>query len=1418
VQGRYAYVANHGASTLQTFDLGGAYLQQLEAGGAELGTLSVDSNSMFAGDVNIQGGTTIGQSLQVAGSLGVSGGGAFTNSGDIGNWQSSTVLSGGRIGGKTVFANGYIYVLGGSTDGTNANAQSTVIYAQLMADGSIGSWNSTTAMPSTLMHHDAVYANGYIYVMAGRNNSVSTTKQNAVYYAKVNLDGTLSAWTTSSNSLPAVVDEGVSAVANGYIYHLAGYNSSGTAVNNVYYAKLNADGSVGAWQTSAATGLTARGSFAATTANGFLYVFGGDASTSVQYTSASSTGVLANWSSGTSLPGNEGSFTAYTANGYVYLVGGHDGVSTPSSAVIYNNLNSDGTLGATWKTSAYPLPATRYNYGGAINNGYLYVLGGTSPGGSTATYYASTARLSVGTSLDLVGLANGTLNGSGGSLTAGDILGVGDLQIQGTGTFVQGLSAGGNVNINGQLYANGNINGKPLSTYATNRFSDSAIQGNYLYGTFFSSNSLAIFDITNPNNFATSSISVTSISANCTGVNGIAVAGKYAYISCNTNHVMVIYNVSNPASPSFVSSISIGASFSTNLVVHGQYVITSSAIAGANGIYIFDVSNPASPKLVKNIGTTNNYGLAVQGNYLYAIDNGNLQVYDITNPSSPVAKGSRALSGAPINGGNFGNNIISVMGRYAYIADTTNSQVGIYDISNPTTIPAPTTISTGASSQPWVTAISGEELYVPTANGNIVTIDVSNPGSPVLTQTATVAGNLYTMAISGRYAFVSDRTAGSVYAIDLGGSYIQQLEAGGLQVDNVNVNGNTVLGGDVIVQGAAVFNQGISAMGGAAIQSAGTGTVALSVDNTTTGINLLQVRDMSQNFGSYISGGAFEGRNSYFGEEFNAGHNTTCTTPSTAGNGVNSYARGDYGNSGSATTCTAAGANIGGGELNFSHVLGAAAGACVGQTVTGLNGVERIQNTGSATASSTENCAENLAATTTTSNKIYLAANLPVVTMKVKATTLQNSANDRIQIGMVSSDSANTLGTNSPTQSIYFTNCSTWNNAAAPTGCGTTTWYGVTSTTGVGAATVVTCSTGSGSLTANFSYLRIEVRSSTDVHFFADYNTTNGITESECGSGSTTNITSSAMTPWMQVMHLTNAATNNQLDIDYFRSWQDDNVDPATAPNNTGDTNSNTAPDGSQIVTEAPVTPDPDQPDPSIDDSFFNFLGATSEDTVINGNLFVHGTIYADKIKANEIEGLSIFTDQLASLQQKLNEASSTSTNPDGTTTTNTIIQTATTTLNLSDGLTVGGDANFHGNVFFYKLVTFTEKTLFNNDVTFAAHVTTDGTAPTYNLEAGAGDGTDTAGNQLAKANVDGNDTSGSLNVTTGNNTAAGKVISVTFNKPFAKAPRVILSATNDQAAGVKYYVQSTATGFTIYLIDAPASGADLQFNYFVIQ
>ena len=86
-QGRYLYAINSGSNTLQTFDTGGAYIQQLEAGGVEAGTLQVDTNGQVAGDFNIQGGLSVGQSLQASGNIGVLGGV---------NVQGSTILGGGN--------------------------------------------------------------------------------------------------------------------------------------------------------------------------------------------------------------------------------------------------------------------------------------------------------------------------------------------------------------------------------------------------------------------------------------------------------------------------------------------------------------------------------------------------------------------------------------------------------------------------------------------------------------------------------------------------------------------------------------------------------------------------------------------------------------------------------------------------------------------------------------------------------------------------------------------------------------------------------------------------------------------------------------------------------------------------------------------------------------------------------------------------------------------------------------------------------------------------------------------------------------------------------------------------------------------------------------------------------------------------
>ncbi|MBI2597071.1 VCBS repeat-containing protein [Candidatus Daviesbacteria bacterium] len=64
VQGRYAYA---GGGNFGIFDLGGAYIQQLETGGIETSTLGVTSNAIIGNDLNIVGGLSVGRGAEITG-------------------------------------------------------------------------------------------------------------------------------------------------------------------------------------------------------------------------------------------------------------------------------------------------------------------------------------------------------------------------------------------------------------------------------------------------------------------------------------------------------------------------------------------------------------------------------------------------------------------------------------------------------------------------------------------------------------------------------------------------------------------------------------------------------------------------------------------------------------------------------------------------------------------------------------------------------------------------------------------------------------------------------------------------------------------------------------------------------------------------------------------------------------------------------------------------------------------------------------------------------------------------------------------------------------------------------------------------------------------------------------------------------
>ncbi len=248
--------------------------------------------------------------------------------------------------------------------------------------------------------------------------------------------------------------------------------------------------------------------------------------------------------------------------------------------------------------------------------------------------------------------------------------------------------------------------------------------------------------------------------------------------------------------------------------------------------------------------------------------------------------------------------------------------------------------------------------------------------------------------------------------------------------------------------------------------------------------------------------------------------------------------------------------------------------------------------------------------------------------------------------------------------------------------------------------------------------------------------------------------------------------------------------------------------------------------------------------TELNGANVYAGSIYAgtlvvDKLKANQIEGLNVFTDSISSLSEKYDALLS---RPDyGIDEPNDQIASAINLTNFAvrsmsvgqdmnvngrlyanGGLIVSGDTEFHGSALFQNLVTFIEKTVFNNDVLFAGHITTSGEAPVVEVGVAAGDDqTDVAYKSdlnSPRIMVDGNDTAGQIELSTESGSTIGELLSLQFNRAFDKTPTVIITAANDQATSVSFYVEATRSGFKLYVTDAPSEGATLKFNYWVVQ
>lgn len=283
--------------------------------------------------------------------------------------------------------NGYIYSLGGytnATGGVGATSYWTVNYARINANGTLGSWAATTHMLSERFRADVVVSNGYVYALAGRRiDGFGVTQNNNNYeYARINADGTLGAWTQSGM---AGTYDGSSLASNGYIYIVTGAGYNG----NVYSVELNGAGvpNTPLLTTNLNSGVSV-GYNGASVYKGYMYVFGGtwdgsNGSTLVKRAPINPAGTPRSFSTSTNVGSTGRTGAASVAyNGYLYVMGGYNGTTylTDTQRATIDSISSS-TIG-TWASAGSAFTTGRAFAAATVHGGRIYLSGGINSGGA----------------------------------------------------------------------------------------------------------------------------------------------------------------------------------------------------------------------------------------------------------------------------------------------------------------------------------------------------------------------------------------------------------------------------------------------------------------------------------------------------------------------------------------------------------------------------------------------------------------------------------------------------------------------------------------------------------------------------------------------------------------------------------------------------------------------------------------------------------------------------------------------------------------------------------------------------------------------------------------------------------------------------------------------------------------------------
>ncbi len=164
-------------------------------------------------------------------------------------------------------------------------------------------------------------------------------------------------------------------------------------------------------------------------------------------------------------------------------------------------------------------------------------------------------------------------------------------------------------------------------------------------------------------------------------IRGIFLEGKTLYIADEPR--LAIMNVSDPSHPTLLSQYSHGSyGCLRDVVVSGSYAYLAIRDRGIQVVDVSDKEHPVQVRTIRLAGKNRPWRIVVNGSFLYVAleDDYRLDILDISDPRSPVVRGSYAAreSGNPYND----YSAVAVAGTYAYVAEWYHA-MRVIDVSNP---------------------------------------------------------------------------------------------------------------------------------------------------------------------------------------------------------------------------------------------------------------------------------------------------------------------------------------------------------------------------------------------------------------------------------------------------------------------------------------------------------------------------------------------------------------------------------------------------------------------------------------------------------------------------------------------------------------------------------------------------------------